>query len=377
MLHVPMLWNPFQLGVKDDDLFQYFQRVAVQSLTIFAHNASDLGKFLIRMALGSDTASTMAVQQSILAFSSIHRYNVHSRAVELKISALKALATASASHIGTKEAIQHIAAGMLLLSFEIHQASCTSGQWTSYLNGVKDVIKVACLDDAAQQDSDLAILLDWVYYHDVVARFAEPHWHKGAAEGTPMPRIRAEASHTAPPALLTIQLLSELCDAVSARPTPANMNDHKSYLKILDWKIRNIPMEAIMDNSMHALFTIEVFQLAMLVYLNGVSGNMLNQVNKTQQHIDKAFSIFSRMSSCYRQFPIFVLGCEARRDDQRATVLDLMARTESSSSSRSFRHVRVLLQAVWAQDDLIEGGINYRDRLDNVISRCGNLPTLV
>lgn len=155
------------------------------------------------------------------------------------------------------------------------------------------------------------------------------------------------------------------------------MNDHKSYLKILDWKIRNIPMEAIMDNSMHALVTIEVFQLAMLVFLNGMAGNILNQVNKTQQHIDKAFSIFSRMSSCYRQFPIFVLGCEARRDDQRATVLDLMARTESSGSSRSFRHVRVLLQAVWAQDDLIEGGINYRDRLDNVISRCGNLPTLV
>lgn len=92
----------------------------MQSLTIFAHNASDLGKVLIRMALGSDTASTMAVQQSILAFSSIHRYNVHSRAAELKISALEVLATASAGHIGTKEATQHIAAGMLLLSFEVN-----------------------------------------------------------------------------------------------------------------------------------------------------------------------------------------------------------------------------------------------------------------
>lgn len=115
----------------------------------------------------------------------------------------------------------------------------------------------------------------------------------------------------------------------------------------------------------------------MLVYLNGMSSNMLSQVNKTQQHVNRALSIVSRMSSCYRQFPIFVLGCEARRDDQQATVLDLMARTESSGSSRSFRHLRVLLQAVWAQDDLNEGGINYRDRLDNVISRCSNLLTLV
>jgi hypothetical protein len=92
----------------------------VQSLTIFAHNALDLGEVLIRMALGSDTASTMAVQQSILAFSSIHCYNVHSHGAELKISALKALAAASASHIGTREATQHVAAGMLLLSFEVN-----------------------------------------------------------------------------------------------------------------------------------------------------------------------------------------------------------------------------------------------------------------
>ena len=155
------------------------------------------------------------------------------------------------------------------------------------------------------------------------------------------------------------------------------MNDFKSYLKILDWQIRNIPVETIIDHNIETLFMIEVFQLAMLVYLNGIFADMLNQVTKMQQHIDKAFSIFSRMSSCHLQFPVFVLGCEARRDDQRATVLDLMAKTESSGSSRSFRQVRVLLQAVWAQDDLVEGGINYRDRLDNVISRCINLPTLV
>jgi len=96
------------------------QCFAVHSLTIFGHRASDLGKVLIRMAMGSETVSTMGVQQAILAFSSIHRYNVHPRAVEHKISALKALANASTSHIGTKEATQHIAAGMLLLSFEVN-----------------------------------------------------------------------------------------------------------------------------------------------------------------------------------------------------------------------------------------------------------------
>lgn len=155
------------------------------------------------------------------------------------------------------------------------------------------------------------------------------------------------------------------------------MNDHQSYLKVLEWDIKNISVETMADDNLDALLMVQVFQLATLVYLNGMSNNVTYHGPKTQEHIDNAFSIFSRMSLCPRQFPIFILGCEARRDDQRATVLDLMARTETSDSSRSFRHVRVLLQAVWAQDDLLRSGINYRDRLGNVISRCHNLPSLV
>lgn len=64
----------------------------------------------------------------------------------------------------------------------------------TYLNGVQNVIKVAGLDSAAEQDSDLAMLLNWVYYHDVVARFTKPHWRKGDAKKTAMPKIRAEVS---------------------------------------------------------------------------------------------------------------------------------------------------------------------------------------
>lgn len=92
----------------------------MHSLAIFGHNASKLGKLLIRLALDNETAPSMAVQQSILAFSSIHLHDVHARAVELKISALESLAAVSASSIGTKEAKQHVAAGMLLLSSEVN-----------------------------------------------------------------------------------------------------------------------------------------------------------------------------------------------------------------------------------------------------------------
>ncbi|KAF2805521.1 uncharacterized protein BDZ99DRAFT_524490 [Mytilinidion resinicola] len=379
-LHIPMAWNPSKVEVEDKDLLQYFQSVASQSLATFGHDPTDLGKVLIRIALASNTTSATAVLHSLLAFSSLHRHDVHSQAAELKISAIKAMAAASGSRPGITEAIQHVAAGMLLCSFEIHQSSCTSSQWTWYLCGVKCMIKSAGLDKI-REDSDLAALLDWVYYHDVLARFTLRHWHREGTVVTSTPSIRAEASHAAPPALATIELLSEVCDAVSARPPatkPAeDLNDYRSYLKILDWRIRSLPLAATVDNNADTPLIMELYQLAMLVYLNRASENSLKQATRTQQQIDKAFTIFSQLGSCDRQFPVFILGCEARRDDQRAVVLDLISRTEKNVSSRSFNYVKILMQAIWAQDDLADRDINYWDKLSYVISCCSIVPTFV
>ncbi|KAI1660861.1 fungal-specific transcription factor domain-containing protein [Daldinia decipiens] len=381
ILHIPLAWNPLKLEAGDTSLFQYFQYTASQSLAIFSHDPLDLGNLLIRIALSSDTTSSLAVLQSLLALSSLHRHHVHSQAVELKISALKSLSATEINQLSTTEAAQHVAAGMLLCSFEIHQASCTSGQWVWYLSGVKNIIKTAGLDKYPQ-DSDLALLLDWVYYYDVLARFTLQHWNRENTENTSaVSSVRAEASQTAPPALATIKLLSEVCDAVSTRPptkmSAENVNDYRDFLKILDWRIRSIPVEVTVNHSADTPLIMELYQLALLVYLNRASENLLNQTIGTQRHIDRAFAIFSQLGSCVRQFPVFILGCEARRDDQRTAVLDLISRSEKEDSSRSFNHVNILMQAIWAQDDLANGDINYWNKLSYIISRCSILPIFV
>lgn len=131
------------------------------------------------------------------------------------------------------------------------------------------------------------------------------------------------------------------------------------------------------DDYTDAPLILELYQLAMLIYLNRVSQNLLNHWTSTQKQIDKAFAMLTRIGSCDRQFPVFILGCEACSDDQRAAVLDLISRTEKNVSSRSFNYVRLLLQAIWAQDDLAEGDLNYWDKLSYVISCCKIMPTFV
>jgi hypothetical protein len=66
---------------------------------------------------------------------------------------------------------------MLMETPQIHKASCTSGDWTRYFRGVKHIIHTAGLEEL-HHDPDLAALLDWVYYHDVLARFSARHWRR-------------------------------------------------------------------------------------------------------------------------------------------------------------------------------------------------------
>ncbi|KAL2179551.1 uncharacterized protein P884DRAFT_267962 [Thermothelomyces heterothallicus CBS 202.75] len=110
---------------------------------------------LMRTALAKNTASATALFSSILALSSLHRYDIHSQAVEHKISAIKALAAASS-------------------------------------NPPMDIIEAMQHSANVENDADLAALLYWVYYHDVLARFGARHWHRNP-KGRPSASSDVEA----------------------------------------------------------------------------------------------------------------------------------------------------------------------------------------
>jgi hypothetical protein len=118
----PLEWSPEEIVVGEEELLQHFQLAASKALAIFGHDPVQLGNALIRIALASNTASAGALLKSLLAFSSLHRHDVHSQAVELKVEAIEALGAASrsiCSDVGIPEAIQHVATGMLLCTFEV------------------------------------------------------------------------------------------------------------------------------------------------------------------------------------------------------------------------------------------------------------------
>lgn len=314
------------------------------------------------------------------------------------------------THLGYGALELRILNRMVHGNHQIHQESCTSDQWVNYIVLVKQIIGTS-FNNTLLHDGDVTILLDWVYYHDVLTRFSLRHWHRKATEteisSDPLrlcvevrePKIAIflllssdkpwQTSTMAPSAIAILEMLSQICETVPADAT-ANTSfeveeDYKGFLSVLEWRIRNIPdtteyhqgAKPASYAKTNALL-LRLYKLALLVYLERTCGGLLNQGIRTQQHVDEAFSILPKLNCCDRQFPAFIIGCEARTDEQRIVVLDLIWRTKNRSSSRSFNYVGNVLQAIWAQDDLATAAnISYGERLSSIITRCLVTPTFV
>ncbi|KAI0468861.1 hypothetical protein F4859DRAFT_489188 [Xylaria cf. heliscus] len=175
--HVPRIppspngFQKFNSDGIESNLLLYFQHHAYRHLATFGYDPRYVSEILMRMALADGSPSATAVLRSLLALSSLHRYGYQTQVVELKISALKALESASRSHIGANEGVRHIGTIMILCSI----GTCTSDEWAAYIRSVKYIIIAESLS-SADRDSDFQILADWASYHNTLAGFAGAHW---------------------------------------------------------------------------------------------------------------------------------------------------------------------------------------------------------
>lgn len=191
-----------------------------------------------------------------------------------------------------------------------------------------------------------------------------------------------QISNLPPLNLSMLNLLSQVWTTVSSSAispeTSDHVHDHKTFAKVLDWRIRSLPIPKVSEDGDDATLAMKLYQLAMLLYLNRCSDGLIDQPLRMQQQIDQAFAILPRLSSYKQQFPIYIIGCESRTDQQRAAILDLILRTEKLSSSRSFNHCKKLLQASWAQDDLAGwNNISYRSKLSSIMGLAEIVPAFV
>jgi hypothetical protein len=176
------------------------------------------------------------------------------------------------------------------------------------------------------------------------------------------------------------EILRHLFDLFRNLLKPSNPAYHTPeyslLLRHLEERIQNVQPSLGMDNtpgSTDAMesyaVNVELYKLAALIYLERVSNNFSGQSEKIDRYVARAFEILAGMTTCDLPFPLLVFGCEARTDDRRMAILDVIEETTAVSRSRSLGGVQRMVQAIWVQDDLqTENELDYVMKLDTVIT---------
>ncbi|RYC65036.1 hypothetical protein CHU98_g1145 [Xylaria longipes] len=389
------LWIQPRSEVTDMELVHYFCDAAHQSLATFSPTMSHIRDVIIPMVFTGDTVSRRALLHALLAFSSLHRSGLHRKTMALKVAALEAL-SASAKEVsqGFVEAAQHVAACMILCSFEILLPLENSGEWFWYIRGAMDVVEGAQLGD--QLDHTVTgKLLDWVYYHDSMSRFTLFHWRHQypTVQPTDTPRRpvlplveNRKVSLLQSPTHAILSLLSEIWDVLLDPNDPRSQDmEYKDRLRALEWKVENLPSATSTttdsDDAKGDLeFTVDLYKTATRVYLARASHNPLEPAANLDFLVDRAYAGPVRDCYCRHFFPLLIIACEARTDEQRAAILNLIDRTDKKGFVRSMRTFRAQVQSFWIQHDLHADSDllpNYLGLMKSVISSNRALPSYV
>jgi hypothetical protein len=183
-----------------------------------------------------------------------------------------------------------------------------------------------------------------------------------------------------------LETISKVCDSVLDRNDPDfHSEEHVEALYRLERRLKYATqyLEEANDpgnvqQSESALRIGELYRLAGLIYLYRGAQRLPPRASKVTSVVDQAFETMGKLDTCDRAFPIFILGCEARNDEERLLILNLIQRTQASGTMGNISRAQQLMEATWAQDDLnIDDELDYITKFETVMSMYNELPSFV
>lgn len=120
----------------------------------------------------------------------------------------------------------------------------------------------------------------------------------------------------------------------------------------------------------------ELYRLAGLIYLYRAGKGFSSNKSNVRMAVEAGLEIAASLKTCTRAFPIVVLGCEARCDNDRLVILELLRRTQDRRKISNIVTAQRFIEASWAQDDLhTEEELDYVRKFDAIMSRSKYLPS--
>ncbi|KAF2792458.1 hypothetical protein K505DRAFT_307580 [Melanomma pulvis-pyrius CBS 109.77] len=383
-------WMPFTLNSSEIDLFSYYMNNVSHKLT--AANNAQIQNLVVRMSFADVSPASSAILYIIYAIANLHLSNI-SQALEYKSKAVNAVWASSRQSSALKDVRQRIIAVNFLALFDAFATPSTPREWASSICYSKTASIIAFPSEQAYQ-GDLAVILDWVYYYDVLSKFAVRHFDRrtpgmidcAKRKDLMVAEMNSQNKTNIVPTLAcSIEVLSTIAciiDVVLEMET--NKNSHTETLDKLDRRLKfakqyvrieDLDASMCIDRKRQIEDIAELYRLAGLIYLNRAGRNVPTSSPVLQRLTEKAFVILETLHTCERTFPLFLVGCEARTDDQRTIVLRVIDRTQSRFPPASIMRIRGYIERFWAQNDLDTGqAIDYALKMTTAMSNADGLP---
>ncbi|EPE02448.1 hypothetical protein F503_00716 [Ophiostoma piceae UAMH 11346] len=345
---------------------------------------TDLYGLLLRMSLTDNGPSALATRHALsaLSFQSVgHKQTAYRH----QTMAIRALQTAIEARMQPAQSFQAMAASMLLNYYETLDAHGSPLSSAIYFCGCKR-IALSVHREHTDYEGDLALLLDWILYHDTMYKFSIHHWAQRLPQQQMVgdgPKIVSKPifsplRHVVNAAIgCSLELLEIICQIVDSVPgdagqevtepesPPPSQRTPERTLRQLELRLDNIkqhvsvvsvvPAEdaeenAYMDKKSRLEAESRLYHIAAQLYLQRLGHGIAKDDEAVQNLLNEAFGLLGELARCRRPWPLFVIGVEARDETERHLVMACMAGVQLPKNMASIKR---LIQATWTQLDLL------------------------
>lgn len=156
--------------------------------------------------------------------------------------------------------------------------------------------------------------------------------------------------------------------------------DYPNSVQILLQKLEDISVTPVPTGTdPETAFAMNLYQVATRIYIARATASPSEAPAMLDSLIDALFDGPVKTCNCQHFFPLLILACEARKDEQRVAILNLIDRTQRDTRIRSIKGVTNAIQSIWVHQDLHADGdllVNYLDLLSIGISSGSTIPSL-
>jgi hypothetical protein len=173
-----------------------------------------------------------------------------------------------------------------------------------------------------------------------------------------------------------MDLICQVIDAVLDHDDVGYQSEsHMAIIKSLEIRLQNLEQRhsGISDidsgEAAHQVRVAELFRLAALIYLLRLAKGESVGLKAYNLAVASAFDVMEQCAFCERPWPMFIIGLEARTDEQRSVILTVFKASLQRQPHGTMSLADRMVRDAWTQQDLCGDEIDQLVLYSRVINR--------